>query len=70
LSYILYNVILYLISGAQAANCGKRTAKLLKIGEINKLKITKKQENGWKMTGRKAGRFPVFEEIYQPLNGL
>jgi len=30
----------------------------------------KKQENGWKIDGRKAGRFPVFEKIYQPLNGL
>lgn len=34
------------------------------------LKITKKQENDWKIDGRKAGRFPVFEDIYQPLNGL
>lgn len=59
-----------------ARNCGKRSAKLLKNGEMSKhkkriesgeLKITEKQENDWKIDGRKAGRFPVFEEIYQPL---
>ena len=37
--------------------------------ELNNPKWADK-ENGWKIYGRKAGRFPVFEEIYQPLNGL
>ena len=37
---------------------------------MSKLKITKRQGNGWKIDGRKAGRFAVFEEICQPLNGL